>query len=325
MYRTETGNAKAIAAIHEVGKAVIGKEDCIVKLMAVLLAGGHMLLNDIPGVGKTTMAMAFAKALGLKANRIQFTPDVLPSDVLGFSIYNKQRASFSFRHGPIFCNLLLADELNRTSPKTQSALLEAMEEGCVTVEGNTYNLPVPFFVIATQNPCGSAGTQLLPDSQLDRFMLSLHMGYPEPEDELMILKGMGSRNFLEDIESVLGADELMFMQKEVDETYLQDSMYKYILKLVTATRNHELIETGVSPRGSLQMTAIAKAMAFLRGRKYVLPEDIDDIFIDAAAHRIVLTVRAKAAGKTNVEIAEEILKKTKKPNLRGKFKVCAES
>lgn len=316
----EKENVKAILAIREIEKAVIGKRDCIIKIMAAILAGGHILLNDIPGVGKTTMAMSFAKAMDLETKRIQFTPDVLPSDVLGFSIYSKETGEFIFQPGPVFCNLLLADELNRTSPKTQSALLEAMEEGRASVEGETRKLPEPFIVIATQNPCGSAGTQLLPDSQMDRFMISLSMGYPLPEDEISILKGEGSRKVLEDIVPVMGGNNTLFnLKKKTQEIYLHDAMYEYIIHLVTETRNHSMIELGVSPRGSLAIVKLAKAMAFLRGRDFVVTEDVEDIFTDAAAHRLVLTVRARAGKKKAEDITKEILKGIKKPTIRRNY------
>lgn len=311
------GNEKAILAIREVEKAVIGKEGCIVKIMAAILAGGHILLNDIPGVGKTTMAMSFAKAMNLKTKRIQFTPDVLPSDVLGFSVYEKETGKFKFRPGPVFCNLLLADELNRTSPKTQSALLEAMEEGKASVEGRTRELPDPFIVIATQNPCGSAGTQLLPDSQMDRFMICLSMGYPEPEDEISILKGEGSRQAIDSIIPILGeSGTLAVLRQKVQEIYLHGSMYEYIIHLVTETRNHPLIELGVSPRGSLAIVKMAKAIAFLRGRDFVLAEDVGDIFTDTTAHRLVLTMRAHTGRKKAEQLTEEILENVKKPTIR---------
>lgn len=316
----EKENTKALLAIREVEKAVVGKEDCIVKIMAAILAGGHILLNDIPGVGKTTMAMAFAKAMDLQTKRIQFTPDVLPSDVLGFSIYSKETGQFLFQQGPIFCNLLLADELNRTSPKTQSALLEAMEEGKASVEGETRQLPAPFIVIATQNPCGSAGTQLLPESQMDRFMISLSMGYPLLEDEISILKGEGSKRALEEIVPVMGGSNILLtLRQKTQMIYLHDAMYEYIMKLVTQTREHSLLELGISPRGSLAIVKMAKAMAFLRGREFVIAEDIEDIFTNTAAHRLVLTMRARAGKKRAEQITEEIIKSVKKPTIRRNY------
>lgn len=316
----EKENTKALLAIREVEKAVVGKEDCIVKIMAAILAGGHILLNDIPGVGKTTMAMAFAKAMDLQTKRIQFTPDVLPSDVLGFSIYSKETGQFLFQQGPIFCNLLLADELNRTSPKTQSALLEAMEEGKASVEGETRQLPVPFIVIATQNPCGSAGTQLLPESQMDRFMISLSMGYPLLEDEISILKGEGSKRALEEIVPVMGGSNILLtLRQKTQMIYLHDAMYEYIMKLVTQTREHSLLELGISPRGSLAIVKMAKAMAFLRGREFVIAEDVEDIFTNTAAHRLVLTMRARAGKKRAEQITEEIIKNVKKPTIRRNY------
>lgn len=316
----ESDNEKALLTIREVQKAVIGKESCIVKIMAAILAGGHILLNDIPGVGKTTMAMSFAKAMNLKTKRIQFTPDVLPADVLGFSVYEKETGKFLFRPGPIFCNLLLADELNRTSPKTQSALLEAMEEGRASVEGKTRQLPEPFIVIATQNPCGSAGTQLLPDSQMDRFLICLSMGYPDIEDEIAILKGAGSREAIEGIVPVFGeSDAFPAMRQKTQEVYLHDSMYRYIMNLVTMTREHPMVSLGVSPRGSLAVVKMAKAMAFLRGRDFVVAEDVEDIFLDTAAHRLVLSMRARTGKMQAAEIAEEILNSVKKPTIRKSY------
>lgn len=316
----KSDNEKALLTIREVQKAVIGKEDCIVKIMAAILAGGHILLNDIPGVGKTTMAMSFAKAMNLKTKRIQFTPDVLPSDVLGFSVYEKETGKFLFRPGPIFCNLLLADELNRTSPKTQSALLEAMEEGRASVEGKTRQLPEPFIVIATQNPCGSAGTQLLPDSQMDRFLICLSMGYPDIEDEIAILKGAGSREAIEGIVPVFGeSDAFPAMRQKTQEVYLHDSMYRYIMNLVTMTREHPMVSLGVSPRGSLAVVKMAKAMAFLRGRDFVVAEDVEDIFLDTAVHRLVLSMRARTGKIQAAEIAEEILNSVKKPTIRKSY------
>lgn len=316
----KSDNEKALLTIREVQKAVIGKEDCIVKIMAAILAGGHILLNDIPGVGKTTMAMSFAKAMNLKTKRIQFTPDVLPSDVLGVSVYEKETGKFLFRPGPIFCNLLLADELNRTSPKTQSALLEAMEEGRASVEGKTRQLPEPFIVIATQNPCGSAGTQLLPDSQMDRFLICLSMGYPDIEDEIAILKGAGSREAIEGIVPVFGeSDAFPAMRQKTQEVYLHDSMYRYIMNLVTMTREHPMVSLGVSPRGSLAVVKMAKAMAFLRGRDFVVAEDVEDIFLDTAVHRLVLSMRARTGKIQAAEIAEEILNSVKKPTIRKSY------
>lgn len=287
--------------IAEIGKAVIGKEDIITKTLASILAGGHILFEDIPGVGKTTMAMAISKTLSLKYNRLQFTPDVMPSDVVGYSLYNKEKGVMEYKKGVIVCNLFLADEINRTSSKTQSALLEAMEEGKVTIEGKSIELPSPFIVIATQNPTGSAGTTLLPDSQLDRFMIRLSMGYPSKKDEVIMLKSKsGGSDTLTDIRKVLSGEDIVNLQKAITEIFVHDAVYEYIVEIVNATRNNDLIELGISPRGTVALINMAKAMAFLNGRNYVVPEDVQNVYLSVSAHRVILSSKAKIS-KTNVE------------------------
>ena len=287
--------------IAEIGKAVIGKEDIITKTLASILAGGHILFEDIPGVGKTTMAMAISKTLSLKYNRLQFTPDVMPSDVVGYSLYNKEKGVMEYKKGVIVCNLFLADEINRTSSKTQSALLEAMEEGKVTIEGKSIVLPSPFIVIATQNPTGSAGTTLLPDSQLDRFMVRLSMGYPSKKDEVIMLKSKsGGSDTLTDIKKVLSGEDIVNLQKAITEIFVHDAVYEYIVEIVNATRNNDLIELGISPRGTVALINMAKAMAFLNGRNYVVPEDVQNVYLSVSAHRVILSSKAKIS-RTNVE------------------------
>ena len=287
--------------IAEIGKAVIGKEDIITKTLASILAGGHILFEDIPGVGKTTMAMAISKTLSLKYNRLQFTPDVMPSDVVGYSLYNKEKGVIEYKKGVIVCNLFLADEINRTSSKTQSALLEAMEEGKVTIEGKSIVLPSPFIVIATQNPTGSAGTTLLPDSQLDRFMVRLSMGYPSKKDEVIMLKSKsGGSDALTDIKKVLSGEDIVNLQKAITEIFVHDAVYEYIVEIVNATRNNDLIELGISPRGTVALINMAKAMAFLNGRNYVVPEDVQNVYLSVSAHRVILSSKAKIS-RTNVE------------------------
>ncbi|MDE6210066.1 MAG: MoxR family ATPase [Lachnospiraceae bacterium] len=287
--------------IAEIGKAVIGKEDIITKTLASILAGGHILFEDIPGVGKTTMAMAISKTLSLKYNRLQFTPDVMPSDVVGYSLYNKEKGVMEYKKGVIVCNLFLADEINRTSSKTQSALLEAMEEGKVTIEGKSIVLPSPFIVIATQNPTGSAGTTLLPDSQLDRFMVRLSMGYPSKKDEVIMLKNKsGGSDALTDIKKVLSGEDIVNLQKAITEIFVHDAVYEYIVEIVNATRNNDLIELGISPRGTVALINMAKAMAFLNGRNYVVPEDVQKVYLSVSAHRVILSSKAKIS-RTNVE------------------------
>ncbi len=294
--------------LTEISKAVIGKDDVIKKALAAILAGGHILLEDIPGVGKTTLAVAISKTMSLHYNRMQFTPDVMPSDVIGFSVFNKEKGSFQYKNGVIMCNLFLADEINRTSSKTQSALLEAMEEGKVTVDGITRELPNPFTVIATQNPIGSAGTTLLPDSQLDRFMVRLSMGYPQKRDEINILKSkFGGNNPLMDIGKILGAEEIVKIREEVSEIFVHDAIYDYIVNIVTLTRNSDLLEVGISPRGTVAIVNISKAMAYLSGRNYVIPEDVISIIQATAAHRIILSTKAKISKKTTTDVLNDIV------------------
>lgn len=294
----------AFEVINEVKKAVIGKDDCIVKAVAAILAGGHILLNDIPGVGKTTLAMALSKSMSLKQNRVQFTPDVLPSDLTGFSMYQKDTGTFVYQQGSVMCNLLLADEINRTSPKTQSALLEVMEEQKVTVDGVSHEVPSPFIVIATQNPFGSAGTWMLPEAQLDRFMVCLKLGYPSMEDEINILKGVQKKK---EVQSVISCQELLAMQKAAEEIYVQEELYQYVGNLVNRTRTEPLIDLGISPRGTINILQMAKAVAFLRQRNYVVPEDVEDIFLAVCGHRIIPSTKARVAHMDAEEILTEIL------------------
>ena len=284
---------KSKAVLREVRKAVIGKDDIICKVYMAIIAGGHVLLDDIPGVGKTTMAHAFANALGLEYNRIQFTPDVMPSDITGFSMYNRQTGKFEFKQGAAMCNMLLADEINRTSPKTQSALLQIMEESKVTVDGNTYDLPEPFIVIATQNPVGSAGTQMLPESQLDRFMVKLSMGYPDIASEVEIMFNRQNSNPLELVEEVVTAEELLKMQEEVDNIHTDKAIYEYIAMLCSVTRNHPMLELGVSPRGAIAVASMSRSHAYIYGRNYVTPDDVQAVFPDVVCHRIILSPKAR--------------------------------
>ena len=309
-------NNYAVAVINEVRKAVIGKDQCIYRVMAAILAGGHILIEDIPGVGKTTLAMAFSKAMALEEHRVQFTPDVMPADITGFSMYNKQTGAFAYHEGAVMCNLFLADEINRTSPKTQSALLEVMEEGKVTVDGETHPVPNPFVVIATQNPVGSAGTQRLPMSQLDRFMICLSMGYPSIEDEIEIVKGKTNQA---PINAIISQQQLNELKSRCAEIFVHDVIYRYIGLLVQRTREHPMLDLGLSPRGTIAITKIAKSMAFLKGRNYVIPDDVAEIFLDAAAHRLVLSSKARINNITEDDIAAEILSEVKKPTLRKKI------
>ncbi len=303
------------AILSEVKKAVVGKDTIIIKVLLAILCKGHVLIEDIPGVGKTTLALAFSKALSLEHNRMQFTPDVLPSDVTGFSIYNKASGKFEFRPGVAFCNLFLADEINRTSSKTQSALLELMEEKSITVDGVTYKLPEPYTVIATQNPIGSAGTHNLPDSQLDRFMIKLSMGYPEFSDEVSILKNKFNSNPLDAVKSVADADSIIALQEYISNIYIDDRIYEYIVALAAATRNHPMIKLGVSPRGTLALMQISKGIAVAMGRDYVIPDDIAYICSDVFEHRIMLSSKAKMADITASGVISELLKSVPVPGI----------
>ncbi|MDD6065489.1 MAG: MoxR family ATPase, partial [Firmicutes bacterium] len=273
----------ALNVIDEVKKAVIGKDACVERVMMAILAGGHILIEDIPGVGKTTMALAFSRACAMSQNRVQFTPDVLPADITGFSIYRKDTGRFEYQPGAVMCNLFLADEINRTSPKTQSALLEVMEEGNVTVDGVTRQVPRPFFVMATQNPIGSSGTQMLPESQLDRFMICISMGYPDIRNEIAILKDRSQGNPVDRIRPVIQVSDLLAMQEEVERIYIHDVLYNYIAELIALTRRHPMLELGVSPRGTIALTRMLKASAYLAGRNYVIPADVEKVFLTVNA------------------------------------------
>ncbi len=304
----------AQAIMDEVKKAVIGKDECVKKILAAILAGGHILIEDIPGVGKTTMALAFAKSMCLVQNRVQFTPDVLPADITGFSMYDKKNGEFYYEPGAVMCNLLLADEINRTSPKTQSALLEVMEEGTVTIDKVTREVPQPFIVIATENPIGSAGTQMLPEAQLDRFLICITIGYPDMEQEIEIVKGNQRGNLTEQIKPVLQAEQLVLLQEEVEEIYIHDAIYHYIGELVTETRRHPMIELGISPRGTVALAKMAKAIAYLNGRNYCVPKDVEEIFENVARHRIQLNAKARLNHVTIEEMIGEVLSKVQAPN-----------
>lgn len=305
----------ATRIINEVSKVVIGKDHIIGKVLTAILAKGHILIEDIPGVGKTTLALAFSKAMELEHNRLQFTPDVLPTDVVGFHMLNKEGKEFQYKSGPIMCNLFLADEINRTSPKTQSSLLEVMEEGSVTVDSVTRAVPKPFTVIATQNPVGSIGTQMLPESQLDRFMVKLTMGYPDMRSEINILKGRQNVNPMEQVVQVVTREDILSMQEMVEQVYIHDSIYEYIVNLVNQTRKHPLIELGVSPRGTIALTNMAKANAFLYKRDFVIPDDVRMCFRDVVTHRMILRPKARVNNVTIDRINDAILQQVQAPKI----------
>ena len=298
--------------ITQIRRVVVGKDKVLLWVLAAMLSKGHILLEDIPGVGKTTMALAFSRTLGLSYNRVQFTPDVLPSDVTGYSILNQATGTMTYQPGAVLCNLFLADELNRATSRTQSALLEAMEEGQVTVDGISHPLPEPFIVIATQNPTGAAGTQLLPDSQMDRFMVRLSLGYPSPKDEMAMVMNRQGQDPLHALTQFLGPAEVALLQ----ETYVSAEVVKYIVELVGATRRHEDISRGASPRATLAVTAMSKAIARLRNRDYVVPKDVQEVFPSVIAHRLLLTERAEAKGLTAEQLLKQILDGVEAPKLR---------
>lgn len=302
--------------LSQVRKVVVGKDPVLLWVLAAILARGHILLEDIPGVGKTTMALAFSRVLDLSYSRVQFTPDVLPSDVTGYSIPDPQSGELRYQSGAVLCNLFLADELNRATSRTQSALLEAMEEGQVTVDGVSHPLPRPFVVIATQNPTGAAGTQLLPDSQMDRFMIRLSLGYPSPKDEMAMVLNRQGGNPLHTLCALMTREELVQIQDAVEDTFLSDSVVRYIVSLVNATRGSEDLLRGASPRATLSITAMAKAVARLRGRDYVTPGDVKEVFSHTVAHRLILSPKAEAQGKTAEAVLREILTTIPAPRLR---------
>ncbi len=306
---------KSEQVINEIKQVIIGKDEVATKIYMTMLAEGHVLLEDIPGVGKTTIALAFSKVMGLDFNRIQFTPDVVASDVSGFTMYDKDKEEFIFKEGAVMTNLLLADEINRTTSRTQAALLEVMEERNVTVDGVTYPLPKPFNVIATQNPIGSYGTQVLPQSQLDRFMIKTSIGYPDFESQVEILRDRQTGQPLDEVNKVITREELIALQEEVRQIHVSEPILRYITELTEATRNHPLIVQGVSPRGAIALSRIAKAHAFLAKREYVIAEDVIAMYTDVCNHRMVLDQKSRVTYGSSNELLEEILKEIKVPEI----------
>ncbi len=299
--------------LKEVKKVIVGKDDVLARALMAILSRGHILLEDVPGVGKTTLALAFSRAMGIEYRRVQFTSDVVPSDIIGFSVYDKESGSLQFKPGAVMTNLLLADEINRTSSKTQSALLEVMEEHQVTVDGVAHPVPDPFIVIATQNPVGSAGTQLLPQAQLDRFMVRLQMGYPDFNSQVSILRDRKAENPLNSVQQVTNSMNVIAMQQQVDAMRIADSILEYITHLTQVTREHAVVQLGVSPRGALAVLKMAQAHAYLMGRDYVTPEDAAKVFRDVCAHRLVLSPKAKVSGTTQEDVILQVLNSVRMP------------
>jgi len=296
---------------------ILGKEKVIKQLVTGLFAGGHILFEDVPGVGKTTLVKALARASGCIFSRIQCTPDLLPSDISGVSIFNHKTGEWSFNKGPVFTHILLADEINRTSPKTQSALLEAMQEKQVTADGITFKLEEPFMVIATQNPREYEGTFPLPESQLDRFMMRLSLGYPPVESEMVLLKNTNREDLLELVEPVIDSEKLLEIQRKIGQIHVSDSLLEYAANLVSATRNHEKVALGISPRGSLHLLKCAKAWAYTQGRDYVLPDDIQEMVLPVFEHRIILNQAVFFEEANNTAVLDEILNRVRVPGSVG--------
>ena len=302
--------------LGQVRRVVVGKDQVLLWALAAILSRGHILLEDIPGVGKTTMAVAFSRVLGLSYNRVQFTPDVLPSDVTGYSVLDQNTGRMTYQPGAVLCNLFLADELNRATSRTQSALLEAMEEGQVTVDGTRHVLPQPFVVIATQNPTGAAGTQLLPDSQMDRFTIRMSLGYPSMADEASMVMNRQGKNPMDALAPLLSQEDLVAMQNEVAATHISQTVVEYIVALINATRHHEHILRGASPRATLSVTSMSKAVAQLRGRDYVTPRDVQEVFQRTVSHRLLMAPKAEASGITADAVLKSILETVPAPKAR---------
>lgn len=311
----ESYTDKAKEIVNQVNTVILGKEEVVEEVMLAFLAGGHILLEDIPGVGKTTLALAFSRAMQLEHRRIQFTPDVMPSDLTGFSIYRREEEKFVYQPGSVFCNLLLADEINRTSPKTQSAFLEVMEERKVSVEGVTREVPKPFLVIATQNPAGSVGTQLMPEAQVDRFMVTMTLGYPDFEHELAMAMAVGEESRVEQVVPIIGCEELLKMQHEIHQVYVKEEVYRYLVGLVTATREHLYLDRGASPRATIALVKMAKSAAWFKGRDYVTPTDVAEQFPYTISHRVTANMSAKMENRSKQQIIREILDSVKKPSM----------
>lgn len=316
MEKGEIMNEQIQQIMQEIEKVIVGKHDVVEKILMAVLASGHVLMEDVPGVGKTTTAMTFAKVLGLDTRRVQFTSDTVPSDIIGYSVYDKQSEKFVFKPGAVMTNLLLADEINRTSSKTQSALLEAMEEHRVTVDGETYDLPNPFVVLATQNPVGSAGTQLLPSAQMDRFLIKISMGYPDFESQINILRDRHQDNPLDHIRAIVTDQELRNLIDQARQVNVGDYIYEYVTRLTQATREHPLVQLGVSPRGALAVCRMAKAYAFVHGRDYVIPEDVAAVFPCVCCHRLILSTKARMMEEQPETVIGAVIKEIPMPVLK---------
>src|SRR3954471_7222580 len=313
-----TAAASQIKAVAErvrenIARVIVGHNDVIDLVLVALLSDGHLLIEDVPGIGKTTLAKAISRSIGCSFKRIQFTPDVMPSDITGINFYNQKQGEFEFRPGPIIANIVLADEINRATPRTQSALLEAMEERQITVEGETMMLPAPFLVIATQNPVELEGTFPLPEAQLDRFFMKIKLGYPDEADEDAILMRFEQSSPLDDLQPVIEADELMQLRRLVPLVHCDESLRKYMIRIVQATRNHASYELGASPRGSLALYRGSRALAAARGRDYVLPDDVKRLAPFVLAHRAVLSSQSRLRGREAEGVLQEVVESVPVP------------
>lgn len=306
-------NDKVINLIDNMEKVIVGKRDVIIKVVSAMLCNGHILIEDVPGVGKTQLAATLARSVDGKFNRIQLTPDIMPSDIIGFSMINPETREFEYRQGAAMCNFLLADEINRASPKAQSSLLEVMEEFQISIDGDTHILPKPFMTLATQNPVETYGTYHLPEAQMDRFLMKISMGYPNLQEEMLILDRTEMDNPINTISSVLTIEDIIELQNEVKRVKVNPSVKDYILRIIDATRHNECIKLGVSPRGSISLHKASKALAFINGRDFVTPDDIREMAVSVLSHRIMLTPKGKSVLYNQQNVIMDLIKRIPVP------------